>query len=334
MARTKISPPTPPRPSKAPHRTSVLNISRSVREQPTKAVTRGYWANLAHTLGGSLNDEYLSAMETLASLFTLPPSEFVAISSKLMHNALTHRGVQAYEFSYCPPALVPYKVAYFRLLCLLRDMRHRIDDTLQERVQRLLLPLSPSFQVHTGEGPSRSVKDHAPSASGGLREHRVPMPPPPINWRDAHIQAYVPENPGLRLHRSPRHLWTPGTEGPCGALAPPHQAGLHNGDGGSLGPVKRRPHTSGYRVVSSPSPDEDQENTTPNSHRRAGEDGVGNFTAAEDDEDDSSLPRVTIIRPNPLRRFGIFCTGKSSMHGPNPRAWRHSRPIAVRQSVE
>jgi hypothetical protein len=54
-----------------------------VREQPTKAVTRGYWANLAHTLGGSLNDEYLSAMETLASLFTLPLSEFVAISSKV-----------------------------------------------------------------------------------------------------------------------------------------------------------------------------------------------------------------------------------------------------------
>ncbi|KAJ3535104.1 hypothetical protein NMY22_g6639 [Coprinellus aureogranulatus] len=320
MARTKISPPALPRSSKASYRPAILNRGRSASpvrgQQTTKAVVRGYWANLAHTLGGSLNDEYSSAVETLASLFALPLSEFIAVSSKitalieLVHNALHTAGVQTYEFSYCAPALVPHKLAYFRLLRLLRDRRNDIPDHLQDRVQRLLLPLSPSFQVHTGAGPSHGVGtcsqsprgspktptlEHAPSPVdtrtyilSRVESQRPRMPPPPVNWRDARTQA-TSRNPSA-LRRGTQ-LWT--HDEALRALAHLNKR-THNGDADPR-PVKRRRTSStstpkgGYRVVALP-PEGDQENTTPDTPKPAADD----------------LPRV--IRPPP-RRFGIFLHG-------------------------
>lgn len=62
----------------------------------------------------------------------------------------------------------------------------------------------------------------------------------------------------------------------------------------------------------------------------SGSEGYGNDENVNT-SDSSSSGSFRIIRRLP-QRFGIFCTNKTSMHGPNPSALRARRPTGVRLS--
>ncbi|EDR09621.1 uncharacterized protein LACBIDRAFT_318867 [Laccaria bicolor S238N-H82] len=265
----------------------------------TKAV------NIACRLGNL--SSFIPATKELLACKLLSPNEFKRNCKKIIalievaRRTLISAGVQVYAFSYCSEPLAPCKRAYIDLLNMLQENRHNVDAALNARMQSLLVPLSPSFIIHKSGIPSSVVP-----------------PKSRADQRKAPATAWGP------------FPYTPSTAATTGpSLMPPP-------DAFPSVPDKDRQYSNSFRIQRKssrprlwtaeeiPIPAE-----KPEKRRRSRSPCKRQTDVDQENVIPQSHPRI--YRPMP-RRFGIFCTGKSSMHGPNP-AERMGRPTNVRPLI-
>ncbi|RDB23750.1 hypothetical protein Hypma_009324 [Hypsizygus marmoreus] len=107
--------------------------------------------DIAVRLGSLIH--FLDATAELQTCRTLSPHDFQRLSRKIVRlteiarQTLTAAGIQPYQFNSCPPAFLRFKAAYVELLQMLGERRQDIDVALEERVKKLLVPLSPGFHI-------------------------------------------------------------------------------------------------------------------------------------------------------------------------------------------
>ncbi|KAF8999837.1 hypothetical protein BDQ17DRAFT_1360491 [Cyathus striatus] len=168
---------------------------------------------------------FLSAAAELHSCSLLLTRDFYRHSRKIIvlieiaRKCLSAANIQPYSFSSCPPSLLPYKEAYTKLLNMLRDMQHCIDQSIKERVQRLLVPLSTGLQVcRKGDcvpllHPAALMSTHRECSHSP--QIRTPFPnvtPPSFNMPPPDAFPLSPEKgkiPPVNIRHEHTRLWDP-----------------------------------------------------------------------------------------------------------------------------
>ncbi|KAG1816708.1 uncharacterized protein BJ212DRAFT_1352698 [Suillus subaureus] len=207
--------------------------------------------------------------------------------TEVARSTLTRVGVKLYLFVVCPQTLLPLKSAYFKMLILIRRRKHAFPLELDERINRLLLPLYTHLVIYYGGVDTRAqlgIKELlvAPNAPAAGKRTCLPataissvskpdaaevMPPPDafakkrarVNRLGEFIKQQSTKESHARKHLVPKQYPT--------------------GDPGDNG---AKP------VVSKEYPAVD---------------------IKPDDNEGPSLPRRVFTRTN-IKYFGIFCTGK------------------------
>jgi len=75
---------------------------------------------------------------------------------EIARNTLRNHSIRLHEFASCPPAIAPFKNAYFNLLKWMRCICVFFDPALKPRVTRLLLPLSSDMVIYRRGSPVSS----------------------------------------------------------------------------------------------------------------------------------------------------------------------------------
>lgn len=76
--------------------------------------------------------------------------------TEVARSTLTRVGVKLYLFVICPPTLLPLKSAYFKMLLLIRRHKHAFPLELDDRINRLLLPLCTHLVIRCGGVDTRA----------------------------------------------------------------------------------------------------------------------------------------------------------------------------------
>ncbi|KAG1859671.1 hypothetical protein F4604DRAFT_1157495 [Suillus subluteus] len=76
--------------------------------------------------------------------------------TEVARSTLTRVGVKLYLFVVCPQTLLPLKSAYFKMLILIRRRKHAFSLELDDRINRLLLPLYTHLVTYYGGVDTRA----------------------------------------------------------------------------------------------------------------------------------------------------------------------------------
>ncbi|KAG2078474.1 hypothetical protein BDR04DRAFT_1086810 [Suillus decipiens] len=76
--------------------------------------------------------------------------------TEVARNTLTRVGVKLYLFVVCSQTLLPLKSAYFKMLILIRRRKHAFPSELNDRINRLLLPLYTHLVICCGGVDTRT----------------------------------------------------------------------------------------------------------------------------------------------------------------------------------
>ncbi|KAJ6578835.1 hypothetical protein DFH09DRAFT_1148449 [Mycena vulgaris] len=238
---------------------------------------------LCIALQSQLNPAFLAAARNLLSCAKLPAAEFRRHSRKIIRLIETARdkleasGISLYLFTSCRKSKCMYKDVYFDLLRMLQARRCDVDVTLQARTNSLLIRLSSNFL-----GRDSSVDPHITSA-------RILLPDKSREALAMGITTCTPQ--------PPKSTTT------CNIMPPPDAFPP------TPPPSVRRRKRSRRSWCLEPFlvPE------VPRSRKRA-------RTAIEQENQiptRAPAPVTYAYKSPPLtKRFGIFCTGKSSMHRP------------------
>ncbi|KAJ7353181.1 hypothetical protein DFH08DRAFT_61128 [Mycena albidolilacea] len=237
-----------------------------------------------------LNPEFLgAAAELLSCVATLSPTEFRRQSRKIIRlieiarDTLEASGISLYLFTTTSCQKGKWKDAYFDLLRVLQARRADVDDSLQARTNSLLVRLFSNFV-----GRQSTVESSSSPARTSL----------PDKSRDSLALGITTCTPQPESgNTTAARLAMPAPD------AFPHRA----------------PQAFPRRKRSSPLLPFRVPPAVMSSRRRA-----RHSTQQENEVPASDSSSSTYAyKPPPLtKRFGIFCTGKSSMHQYRPRAMR------------
>ncbi|KAJ7699364.1 hypothetical protein B0H17DRAFT_307850 [Mycena rosella] len=237
---------------------------------------------LCIALQSPLNPGFLCAATHLLSCGTIPPTEFRKHSRKIIRLIETARdrleasGISLYLFTSCQQPKCTYKAVYFDLLRMLHARRCEVDVALKARTNSLLIRLSSNFV-----GRNFLATSHVTSATMLLPEklrHPLAMG----------ITTCTPQPPKSTAPCS--SMPAPDAFPPSPALLTRRRKRPRRSEPFSVVPeVVARPRKRA-RVAA------DRENQIPVS---------------------APAPVTYVYKAPPLtKRFGIFCTGKTSMHRP------------------
>ncbi|KAJ7161008.1 hypothetical protein C8R46DRAFT_1106206 [Mycena filopes] len=259
---------------------------------------------LCIALQGDLNPAFLSAASELRSCGKLHPAEFQKHSRKIIRLIETARdrleaepGISLFLFTSSPKGTTfGWRDVYFDLLRMLQQRRNDVDKALQGRANSLLVRLSSNFVGRQSVTPAARMslpeESRRALAMGLTTCTPRPEPDPNSNSNSSTIMPppdAFPPGSARSFRRRKRML-------PFLFLAPEPAARAR----------KRARH---HR---------EQENQSPATSSTS-------LPTPTSPESGSSAPNVTGARyksPPLTRRFGIFCTAKSSMHRPWPRSVR------------
>ncbi|KAI0790965.1 hypothetical protein C8Q75DRAFT_758724 [Abortiporus biennis] len=237
---------------------------------------------LAHQFS-SLQQFRLAAAELL-TCETLSSTEIDRHSRKIItlleiaQSTLTKLGCKLYSFARCSEDLVPYKASYFELLRMLKRIKHNFvveDPTFQDRINRLLLPLSTYLRT-----PATEEMEYASPASGSSSPR---------------IQSH--SSPRLNASSTQSHTMTHLSTGvePAASMPPPDMVRTATST-----------HRHNRRVSNAPPLDGRQRGRPPSRPIIQPE------TPLSDEEEDVEPLPIVIRRPR--ARLGILCTKKHPMH--------------------
>ncbi|KAJ7858622.1 hypothetical protein B0H14DRAFT_2748216 [Mycena olivaceomarginata] len=237
-----------------------------------------------------LNPEFLgAATELLSCVATLSPTEFRRHSRKIIRLIETARdtleasGISLYLFTAASCQTAKWKDVYFDLLRMLQIRRADIGDCLKARTNSLLVRLSSNFVSHQSAAASSSFPA------------RTSLPDKSRESLALSIATWTPQ-PESGNTTAP-HLTMP----PPDAFPPRAPQ--------SFPRRKRSRPLLPFLVPPAVSSSRKRER-----HRNQQENEI---PAPE------SASATYVYKPSPLtKRFGIFCTGKKSMHQYRPRAMR------------
>ncbi|KAF5376067.1 hypothetical protein D9615_007681 [Tricholomella constricta] len=243
--------------------------------------------DFARRLGSLIH--FVEAGRELQACRSLPSKDFrrhcrkIVTLIEIARKTLTEAGIKVHLFSPCPASLALCKSAYVDLLHMLNERRIDVDPALEERVKKLVFPLSSGFQIIRKDEPYPSP---LPSATPTIKAQATLRQPGPIAF-NARNPALIPAVPVTAMMPPPDAF----------PVAPSALNGLAK---------RREPKLPGryWDVV------------LPPRNRRSSRRGSN-----LEDEQENVSPPPRLLRPAP-RRFGIFCTGKTSMHQyrqPTPR---------------
>ncbi|KAF8192745.1 hypothetical protein K438DRAFT_1829574 [Mycena galopus ATCC 62051] len=243
---------------------------------------------LCIALQSELNPEFLgAATELLSCLATLSPTEFRRHSRKIIRLIETARdrleasGISLYLFT-ASYQKSKWKDVYFDLLRVLQAHRADVDDALQARTNSLLIRLSSNFVGRESSVASTSAHP------------RISLPEQSRASLSLGITTCTPQPPAESLNATSACITMP----PPDAFPPnvPHS-------------FRRRKRRSTPLLPFWVPP----EVTSPRKRGR-------HNTEQENEIPGPELPSATYAYKLPplTKRFGIYCTGKSSMHQHRP----------------
>ncbi|TFK29145.1 hypothetical protein FA15DRAFT_691357 [Coprinopsis marcescibilis] len=277
------------------------------------------WIALSSKLSAPIRTEFLSVIQTLLLFLDLPTPELNVYCRKIIsliemtRTSLVNQGIQVHLFCRCPRSFVAYKTAYVDVITKLKERRHELPSAVQERVRILVLPLSSNFTVQrVGDSPlnytplpRRKVHSHKssgvslrPSRTQQARGALLPRPIPPPDAFTTPSKKAINSKDAVAHRGTLKRIWS---QFEIKHLYRQTATSVEKRSSGVRQP--RSPARTGTRLNEQQASEAADENTSPLEYR--------------------------IIRPLP-RRFGIFCTGKTSMHGPNPAALRGRRTGSAR----
>ncbi|KAI0321312.1 hypothetical protein OF83DRAFT_344847 [Amylostereum chailletii] len=201
---------------------------------------------------------------------------------------LTRAGIPLYLFTSCAPALKPYKSIYFDLLWALRDSKNIVNDSqIQERVNRLLMPLRPAFVITRNPNTSSSASTSSST--------------------DSAIQPCYSESPiDVRAYPQYYHRARHPSETKTPMAPPPTPPGITQRPSTPPWIPPRGPPSTGARVYArTRSP---QRHFTTSPQYDEDEDQCG------DQQEDVSAVHAFTAPPSLRRNFGIFCRGVNLGH--------------------
>ncbi|KAJ7456947.1 hypothetical protein FB451DRAFT_598774 [Mycena latifolia] len=241
---------------------------------------------LCIALQAETNPAFLSAATDLLSCANLPPTEFRRHSRKIIRLIETARdrleasGISLYLFTSCQQPKCLYKSVYFDLLRMLHARRGDVDPALQARTSALLIRLSSNFVG----------RDSAAGAQ--VRPARIELPDKSRQALAMGITTCTPQ-PSTSAATCPR---MPPPDAFPPAAAPPTRRRKR----------LRRAASQSFLVVPAEAASAPARKRT----RRASE---------QENEVPAPVPppgTYTYKSPPLTKRFGIFCTAKTSMHRP------------------
>ncbi|KAJ7613696.1 hypothetical protein DFH06DRAFT_137448 [Mycena polygramma] len=234
-------------------------------------------------LQSQLNPAFLSAALELLSCGKLPPAEFRRHSRKIVRLIETARdrledsGVSLYLFTNPSCQKGKWKDVYFQLLRMLQAHRNDIDETLQARAISLLVRLSSNFVGRAAYGAPLEL----PTGLSLPEKTRRSLA---MGITTCTPQPQRPSESTARIVMPPPDAFPP-SAGLCFRRRPRRQQMRPF----LVSEVPPRLRKRG-RIVT------EQENKIPTP---------------------STSSKPYAFKPSPLtKRFGIFCTGKNSMHQP------------------
>ncbi|KAJ7699371.1 hypothetical protein B0H17DRAFT_1049589 [Mycena rosella] len=237
---------------------------------------------LCIALQSQLNPGFLGAATHLLSCGALPPAEFRRHSRKIIRLIQTARdtlevsGISLYLFTSCQQPKCTYKAVYFDLLRMLHARRCNVDVALQARTNSLLIRLSSNF---VGRNSSAASK----VAPAGIQ-----LPDKSRQTLAMGITTCTPQPPKSTA---------PCSSMPAPDAFPPSPAPL-------IRRRKRPRRSEPFSVVP-------EVVARPRKRARVAADRENQIPVS------APAPVTYVYKAPPLtKRFGIFCTGKTSMHRP------------------
>ncbi|KAG2039071.1 hypothetical protein BDR03DRAFT_952735 [Suillus americanus] len=206
--------------------------------------------------------------------------------TEVARSTLTRVGVKLYLFVVCPQTLLPLKSAYFKMLILIRRRKHAFPLELDDRINRLLLPLYTHLATYYGGVDTR--------AQLGIKELLV-APNTPVVEKRTCLPAAISSVPGPDA---------------AGVMPPPDAFTKKRARvdrlGGFIQQQSTRESHARKHLVPKQCPAGDP-----------GDNGANPLVSKEypaadikpGDDGGHSRPRRVFTRTN-ARYFGIFCTGK------------------------
>ncbi|KAG1740633.1 hypothetical protein EDB19DRAFT_1828440 [Suillus lakei] len=229
---------------------------------------------------------------------------------KVARNTLTRVGVKLYLFVVCSQTLLPLKSAYFEMLVLIRRRKHTFPSELDDRINRLLLPLYTHLVIRCGGVDTRAqlginellVAPDAPAA--GKRANLPVAPAAAVSSAPKPIAADVMPPPDAfakkkaridRLEEIMKQRSTRGSHAQTHLVPKQYPPGdvKSSGSGGKCLVPKQYPAGDPGDNGAKPLVPEEY----PAAEAKPGDNGG------------SSRPRRVFTRTN-AQYFGIFCTGK------------------------
>jgi len=146
---------------------TVVDLRQRAGELAQRLGFLGHFLSAAH--------ELLDIIRHLSSEILLLHSRKIVTLVEISRATLTRAGIKLHLFTSCTPTLRNYKTLYFDLLRALRERQEVIvnSDNLQDRVNRLLMPLSTWLVIHRRDSPSM-----VPSGPMSTNVDTTPSPPP------------------------------------------------------------------------------------------------------------------------------------------------------------
>ncbi|KAF9054060.1 hypothetical protein BJ165DRAFT_1435883 [Panaeolus papilionaceus] len=244
-------------------------------------------------------DSFISAARELRFLVlsTLSESKYHPANNKIIEAFETARStlqaasIGLFEWAGCPPRRQCHKAAYLEALQALHARKDSISPELKRRLHILLMPLTSNFKFVQSRGAGEGVSGNLDKVSTETRQRQPEemnfpsldmetssMPPPDTSRvRGTHLQS-------SHLHRSRsthRIIW--------------YAEDLENNR-----------HSRRRRGGRSESPA---------GRRDSGASSSSNDYLYDDQENQPPAPEPLVYRaPRAFGKFGIYCTGKSSMH--------------------